>query len=179
MAAHEQDDKLHLHMALERVNLQSRMLQKKNDGSMTCAMLDFEKKRRDKTIFFSPPFYTHPNGYSMALRVNANGSGAGEGTHVSVYACILEGEYDAGLKWPFVGDVTIALLNQIEDMNHRTMTMPLHANLGDHWGPVEFISQSELAHDPINNTQYLKDDTLYFKLTAEVTGRKPWLECNN
>ena len=47
----------------------------------------------------------------MALRVDANGDVDSKGTHVSVFAVILEGEYDAGLKWPFVGKVTVTMLS--------------------------------------------------------------------
>ena len=90
MAAHEQDDKLHLHMALETVNLERRTLKKKNDGSMTCALPDFDKRRRCNTTFFSTSFYVNPRGYHMSLMVIVNGYGAGEGTHVSVFAAILK-----------------------------------------------------------------------------------------
>ena len=38
----------------------------------------------------------------MTLEVCANGFGDGKGTHLSVFADILEGEYDAGLKWPLL-----------------------------------------------------------------------------
>ena len=181
MAAHEQDDKLHLHMALETVNLERQTLKKKNDGSMTCAMPDFDKRRRCNTKFFSTSFYVNPRGYHMSLVVDANGYGPGEGTHVSVYAAILKGEYYAELKWPFVGEVTFTLLNQLEDSNHHTRTLSMgtvhNAQIGDRWGCSEFVPHSALAHDPVENTQYLKDDTLYFRVSVQVADHKPWLEC--
>ena len=176
MAAHEQDDKLHLHMALETLNLERQILKKNsNNGSITCAVPYVQKE------FLSPPFYTHPNGYHMVLRVDPNGYGAGEGTHVSVFAPILKGGYDAKLKWPLVGDLTFTLLNQLEDDNHHTTSISLHtehdARIGVHWGLQTFIRHTALARDPVKNTQYLVDDTLYFRVSVEIPGRKPWLEC--
>jgi hypothetical protein len=39
------------------------------------------------------------------------------------------------------------------------------------------IDHSELNHDPVNNTQYLMDETLFFRVTVEAADYKPWLEC--
>jgi hypothetical protein len=36
---------------------------------------------------------------------------------------------------------------------------------------------STLAHNLETNTKYLKDDTLYFRVSVEVDGLKPWLKC--
>ncbi len=56
----------------------------------------------------------------MKIGVCANGRGDGEGSHVSVYALVIEGKYDAELNWPFLGKVTVELLNQLEDKNHHS-----------------------------------------------------------
>ena len=108
----------------------------------------------------------------MAFNVIVDGVGIGQGTHVSVYALIVQGEYDRKLKWPFLGTVTFTLLNQLEDCNHHTHKMVFikgyNAKVGSTWGEHEFISHSELGHDSIRNTQYLKEDILYFKVTVTV-----------
>ena len=36
----------------------------------------------------------------------------------------MRGEFDSDLKWPFRGDITIQLLNQLEDKEHHTWTIP-------------------------------------------------------
>ena len=187
MAAHEQDDKHHLHMALETVNLQQSVIKELKESqevvidslqatidvsqgkSKVFVLSKYQEKKKSCKRFQFPPFYTHPNGYHMALRVYVNGIAAGKGTHVSVYVAILEGEYDAELKWPFIGKVTFTLLNQLEDKNHHIRTYP------DTWGHPNFIHHSALAHDRAKYTQYLKDDTLYFRVTVEVDDHKPWL----
>jgi len=52
-------------------------------------MTNFAEIKRSDGEWYSPPFYTHPQGYKMCLKVNANGRGGGEGTHVSVYAYLI------------------------------------------------------------------------------------------
>ena len=105
--------------------------------------------------------------------MDANGFGDGKGTHVSVFACILKGEHDAGLKWPFVGKVTVTLLNQHWDMNHHSMVIPFNATdnrkVSDALGFPTYIAHSL-------SLQYLQDDALYFRVSVEETDYKPWLE---
>ena len=149
--------------------------------SKTFKLSGYRKKKRTNERFQSQPFYTHPNGYHMALIVYANGNGDGEDTHVSVFAIILIGEYDTELKWPFVGKVTVTLLNQLQDMNHYTLVIPFDAidsrRISDNKGFPTFIRHSALANDLVKNTlQYLKEDKLCFKVSVEVSDRKPWLE---
>ena len=59
--------------------------------------------------------------------------------------------------------------------------MPLSNPLAGGVGALGFLSgfipHSALGHDPVKNTQYLKDDTLYFRVFVEVVDHKPWLQC--
>ncbi len=102
----------------------------------------------------------------------------------------MKGDNDDSLSWPFTGTVTIELLNQLEDKNHckKTLTYLAEGGVsqrvvdderGGGWGYPEYISHADLAHDPLTNTQYLKDDTLIFRVSAEAPDYKPWLECTN
>ena len=122
----------------------------------------------------------------MGVRVWANGRSEGRGTHVSVYMNVLGGEHDSKLHWPFLGSLTFTLLNQLEDNNHHSKTVTITSDdrqpvRGDE-GYADFISHSELGYNPVRNTQYLKDDTLYFRVEVEVANRmevddnKPWLK---
>ena len=143
----------------------------KNEDSRTFRLSEYPKKKETNEYFEFPPFLTHPRGYYVALKVHTNGWGSGKGTHVSVHAPILKGEYDAELKWPHLGKVTFTLLNQLEDANHHTRKIlfnpPYTGHVGSSWGLREFIPHSALAHDPVKNTQYLKDGTLYFRMEVE------------
>ena len=182
MAAHEQDDKLHLHMALETVNASKEESQTlKNKGSITVAVTDFQKNMDTDSRYASSPFYTHPRGYHMALAVDANGYAQTKGTHVTASIQMLMGKYDDELTWPFVGAVAITLLNQLENENHHrsilSFTNKDNVRVDHSYGNRAFISHPELNFNPAKNTQYLKDDTLYFKVSVEAADHKPWLEC--
>ena len=178
MAAHEQDDTVHLHMALETINtLQNQCTY---GQPIKFKLTNFEVKKEKNEGAQSPSYYISPNGYNTALRVYANGRSDREGTHVSVFVTIVKGNYDAQLKWPFIGIFTIILLNQLEDKNHHQMTLTLTAadnlKVGGDWGLSQFIPHSALDYDAVKNTQYLKDDTLYFRMSVEPADHKPWLQ---
>ena len=176
MAAHEKNDKLHLRMAMATT-----VKLKEQDALkvLKLKITNYQEKKENSENVQSPSYYTSPNGYHMALIVYVNGEGAGEGTHVSVYAPILKGKFDDNLKWPFIGKITFTLLNQLEDRNHHKISELTAANnrqVGDAWGYSKFIPHSALHYDVVNNTQYLKDDTLYFRMSVEPADHKPWLQ---
>jgi TNF receptor-associated factor 4 len=100
----------------------------------------------------------------------------------------MSGEYDDILEWPFHGEVTIELLNQLEDENHHKDVVLFDKSTPHQsksqvfgkeraengWGITQFISYSQLHN--YNSCQYLKDDTLYFRVSVKVTSNaKPWL----
>ena len=143
-------------------------------------MINFEQQKIDIDHWFSPSFYTYPRGYKMCLSVVANGCGDGEGTHVSVFAYLTRGEFDDHLKWPFQGHIIVAILNQLEDNNHATKTIPFteptdleYKHIGrvtdgerapSGWGYHTFIAHTDLNYKPAKNCQYLKHDCLRFRV---------------
>ena len=156
--------------------IESRMYMLPVDFTVT----DFsqQKLEDDLSTCHSPTFYTQPRGYGMCLRVYANGRGDGVGTHIAVYVYLVPGDFDNSLKWPFRGDITIQLLNQLEDQEHYTKTIPftertpdscagrvVTGETGDLWGYGSFIAHTKLNYDSTTNCQYLKDDCLHFRVT--------------
>ena len=146
---------------------------------VTFKMAGFDELKKKGTTWLSRPFYTGMGGYKMCLRVDANGVGDGQDTHVSVFTCLVCGEFDSHLKWPFRGIVTIQLVNQLEDKEHHTVsydyndaTPDLYATQVDEersecgWGSPEFLPHSELGLNVANNRQYLKDDCLIFHIVS-------------
>ena len=146
---------------------------------MTIKMAGFDKLKKKGTAWNSRPFYTCMGGYKMCLRVDANGDGTGEGTHVSVYTCLMRGELDSHLKWPFRGTISIQLVNQLEDKEHHTDSYAYSdktpdANAArvtdrereDGLGRPEFLNHSKLGLNVTNNRQYLKDDCLIFRIVS-------------
>lgn len=148
-------------------------------SSPNLEMTDFAKhKRRDKT-WFSPTFYSHFGGYNMYLVVDANGMGAGQGTHVSVWIHLTHGDFDRHLKWPFRGDITVQLLNQRSDEGHWEKTVYAkdttdpEAVCKEMWwnittrgtGFSDFIPHAELNTE---DKEYLRNDCLKFRISKIV-----------
>ena len=178
-----------LQLANKKIKLSSReereIYKEQELTLMTFKLTDYQHKvendKQFKSQFTSPSFYTSPEGYHMSVQVYANGSAGGKGTHVSVFIYILKGRNDSKLKWPFIGSVKIELLNQLKDDNHHIKTVPFkmehNTQVGSSLGFSRYIPHSMLDHNLYNNTQYLKDDTLYFRVSVKVPDHKPWLEC--
>ena len=204
---HENDDAFHLHLAIETANEQQKEIKAVRDeldgirnalalkeqkdnimaGPCLFKMTDFNQHITSKQKWYSPPFYTHPGGYKMCIRVDANGCGEGAGTHISVYTYLMQGKNDDNLPWPFVGEVTITLLNQLTDGNHyiRTISFQPDSNTSRRvvdgekapsgYGFPRFILHDHLHYNAVMSCEYLKDDCLYLQVKSEP--KKPWLTC--
>ena len=143
-------------------------------------MNGFEKYKKSKDTWYSPPFYTRLGGYRMCLRVDANGVVEGEGTHVSVGVCLMRGKFDDHLKWLFRGDVTIQLkkndlpqCQEITHLNDDTPNMCVCKPTGERnfgWGRSRYISHADLYAGG-----YLKDDKLVFCVSDIVVKSKKYV----
>ena len=135
---------------------------------------EYSKRKHLNNQYFSPPFTTSPQGYRLCLRVDANGYDSGEGSHLSIYACIMNGQHDDCLQWPFTGTIIIELLNWLEDKGHYKVTLPIGTNddivrvtkreYGNACGYGQFISQSSLNSS--TNPQYLYQDCIRVRVQA-------------
>ena len=174
----------HLWLAVQQVHF----LQLHHPINKVIKVDQYLKKKEDDEDWYSDGFYTS-GGYKMSLNVVVNGHGIRKGTYVSCYICLMPGEYDDTLEWPFQGEVTIELLNQLEDKNHKKCIITFNNETGNEYsqrvskrsrgselGDTTFLLQAELEYNPITNCQYLKDDSLYFRVSVKVTSKtKPWL----
>ena len=154
-------------------------------GPCVFKMPEFSRCKSSKRAWYSPPFYSHPGGYKMCIRVDANGDGDAAGTHVSVLASLMKGRNDDNLPWPFTGNFTFTLLNQLGDKNHHTRTISLQQDSEAGWRVVDsefaamgFGQRTFISHNKLYapwNCQYLKDDCLYFRVKVQAT--TSWLTC--
>ena len=164
-------------LLIEKTQLQERMtaLEEKVklvSGSVyKFVMPNFYKYRHKHKEWSSLPFYSHPQGYKMCLICNA--SSKGEDACLSVYICLMLGEYDDFLAWPLRGELTIHLLDQTGSERHLShkvvfddrglqtalnrVRYGLRADTGT--GFPEFIRLYDL------HPRYLRDDRLMFKIT--------------
>ena len=184
MDKHEEDS------MKEHLKLLKEAYEKLREQKTVIPMTHYIEKKDSGKSWYSPPFYVFPRGYKMCLNVRAGGDGDDDGTHVSCYLHLMSGEYDDTLEWPFQGQVKLELLNQLEDKDHlkriifgfnesrslESRQRVIEKQYGQGWGCLKFISHSELSLKSSLNCQYLKDDTLYFRVSVTFTSKtKPWL----
>ena len=130
---------------------------------------EYSKRKQFNNQYFSPPFTISPDGYTLCLKVYANGKGSGKGSHLSIFACIMKGQNDDHLQWPFTGTIMIELLNWLEGMGHYKKKLSIHTNdefvrvtkgrYGNNGGYHQFFSQSSLDLST-NARQYLYQDCI-------------------
>ena len=173
----EEDDKKHLHLALKSMAIPTLS----GGESFVFKMTNYSSKKKNKEIFFSDPFYSHLNGYKMRVKIHVNGTGSGEGTHISVSILFLKGPHDQSLQWPFLGEVTFTILNQMGDYNHFKRFISAQGNEDVKLGHLDietFLSHSLLSEEWPDNVLLLKNDTLFFRVSVNLSGSLSWLECS-
>ena len=141
-------------------------------GQVRFTMDNFQQHKQADDGWFSPPFYTHPQGYKICLCIIANGEGPANKEYTSVLLHMMKGEFDDFLKWPFQVVITVHLLDQEGGEQHHTQKLHItgrtpgdvakrvtegeRAQFG--WGLFQFIKYDKLG------TQYLKNDCLCFQI---------------
>jgi len=144
---------------------------------------NFTYQMYNKEFWYSDPFFAFEDGYQMCLVVVASGAADGKGTHVSVAMNLMKGPYDDELEqsghFPLRGIFTIVLIDQIDIKHHIAHDVIFDDNspvdcanrvvknklAPSAWGAPQFISHDAILHNI--NSDYLKNDTLYFKVSIE------------
>ena len=164
---------------LKRVDLDLLFLETaRYDGVLTWGVSNYSERREEaksgkNVSLHSQPFYTWHDGYKMCGLMYLNGNGNGKDTHLSMYFIIMEGRYDDFLPWPFTGNVTMMLLDQV-GTNHVKRTFKPNAsksvmkpqsemNLGT--GYPTFIKLSDLEAP---SSPYLKNNAIQFKFIVDT-----------
>ena len=136
----------------------------------------------------SAPFHTSQYGYKMNGWLYLNGRGKSAGSYLSVYVCVLVGEYDAILPWPFKPCYKFTLIDQRADILKRKDHIKIRrvidiagrgANVITQYGGIPRPSNSTKAlivgyddfipHEQLS-PKFLVDDTLFLKIEVEADG---------
>ena len=135
---------------------------------------EYSKKKEENTEWYSDPFLTHQKGYRLCLSVYPTSWGVAMGSHLSVDLYLMKGPNDDQLQWPIQGQCEIELLNQISDSEHyfgvgvyydegHNRVISGERNEFSLWGNNKFIRNEDL-NKVTSTCQYLKDDTILFKV---------------
>ena len=135
-----------------------------------------DELKKSKVNWFSNPLYSHAGGYKFRMNVYINGNGAGDGSHLSVFFCLMRGENDDNLTWPFRGTIMVSLLNQLWPERHHRKAIVFddeNPNISGCVQEVEresglghqtFIPHSELTHREEQKCCFLQNNHLYFRI---------------
>ena len=132
---------------------------------------EYSKRKQFNNEYYSPPFTTSPQGHTFCLLVFDNG----DSDFISVFVCIMKGQHDDRLQWPFTGTIIIELLNWLEDKRHYKRTLSIgtnddfvrvtEGNFGNTLGYSHFILHSSLTSST-TKTQYLYQDCIRVRVQA-------------
>lgn len=124
--------------------------------------------------FYSPPFYTHPNGYKMCARMYLNGDGQGRGTHASIFFVILKGEYDSLLQWPFKQKCSFVLVDQSANRSNISDAFRPNPNSDSFKRPVAEMNIASglplfcpLTTLVSNERAFIKENTMFVKIIVD------------
>ena len=197
LTSHEEDcTTKHLKLAMERVeSLTKRVqaLEQKQQGALVNTppvvfkMDRFTYHKNSRTLWESPPFFSHPRGYKIYLQVNTFGmDGRGQKT-ISVKVCLMHGCNDDNLVWPFKGTVIFHLMNQDSDVNHRLGRAKfLERRESEKNRRVSAAQGKSVAGWGVNDILvptdpdfwcYVQSDCLYIRVSEVEVGlaNRPWL----
>ncbi len=141
----------------------------RRESRVLVTMPNFQRLKTTDLCWSSPPQYTHPGGYKFTLLVNSNGWGEDAGTHVSVYLQTAVGENDDQLKWPADCTILLQLLNQHRDQDHIIVSKQFQwdkpsGKITLRLFDFRFIAHKDLGWNAEKQTQYLKNDSLQFRV---------------
>ena len=144
-----------------------------NDVVLSVTMTEFEHKKDNEVRWYSPPYFTHINGYKMCFEVDFHSNRT---TLLRIDSYMMKGPYDDHLQWPFKEKVIIRLLNQLGDHHHYDYIFNYKDNddngkrvtSGERGNYVATQSKRlllyQLGYSASSDCQYLKDDCLKFKV---------------
>ncbi len=153
---------------LGRKDVQIKQLE--NKFGVQIAVPNFTALLTSRRCWISTPRCVYPGRFRIYIKVWPNGWLEGAGSHVSVWLSIMKGDNDGDTEAIADCTVTIQLLNQHRDQDHVTVKRRFQWNR--QCDPVftgtisnTFLPHTELDWNITQQTQYLRNDCLQFKVT--------------
>ena len=136
-------------------------------------MLNQAISSNDFGDIYSEPFYTSHK-YRMKVHVSLNEGPSGFTGYMGVYLCLVPGEHDESLEWPFTKRVAFVVVDQQNDElyvnNYRTIMAPEGqeqfnrpvAESNEGYGFADFM-----LHSTARTRQYIKNGAVYIAVEVE------------
>ena len=131
-----------------------------------------KQKIKKKEDTFSNPFYVGPYKCQGCIRWDRTNTGK-----VGCFICIMKGEFDYKLKWPFIYRRKVVLLNQNRNEDNHICSKEITKDDLQKYPecfqkPTEIRNQGIGTRSFISNTEiltekYCKDDSICLLITVE------------
>jgi len=138
-------------------------------GYQTCPVVikmpGFTKRKANKEIWHSDPFYTHDKGYKMCLCFNS--CEYESVPFLLLHLCLMKGPHDSELEWPMhMFSFKLKLLNQNADKDHIECELLGFKNLSR--GEDKFATY-RLDHAALTSQdKFVKDDSVIFEVSKQL-----------
>ena len=129
----------------------------------------FSIRKKGNKMWQSDPFYTHPQGYKLCLRVYPNGVEVGKGCAVSIYLHLMKGPFDKRLRWPFLCVFQVAVLNQHENTNHKIEEIKFINNREEIYNQRVLSDDKPVSDIGLGNPMFLRHTELEKKKRYDAT----------
>ncbi|KAK2191866.1 hypothetical protein NP493_44g13046 [Ridgeia piscesae] len=147
------------------------------EGVLIWKVADYARRRRESfnDMVSSIRVSTHqPSlyGYKMCGCLYMN---MGRGTHLSLLFALM---FDALLEWPFRAKVTLSLLDQSparRDLSDTFRPDPTSSSFRRPSTEMNIASGCPMfiSHQELQNSRFLKEDTIYMKVVVDTTDMEP------
>ncbi|XP_064384962.1 TNF receptor-associated factor 4-like [Halichondria panicea] len=140
------------------------------------ALTNYRYHQTNNVRWYSRPVYTHHQGYKICLGIDAirgpymYARSIGLNT-IKVYVFFMRGEFDDSLTWPFQGEISIQLLNQVN--SEQNVKFEMNYNRSTMIKMCSRVTKEERATDGqvqeekyLMETKYLQNDTLLFQICS-------------
>ena len=160
----------------EMAELQTQVSGRK-DGSLLWMVENVEEKleqaKLDNQPLYSPPFYSHENGYKMGAKLYLNGDGEATEGYISLYFFIYKGRYDDILVWPFPHKVALHIITfgtekpKIEIFTPEKTSMSFERPRNEKNIPSGY--KRFVPQDILKQETYVKNGNLYIKIVTDTS----------
>ena len=132
-----------------------------------------QQAKAGKTVVIkSAPFYTSEFGYKVRMCLYPNGDGKAKNSHLSIFICIMKGDHDSILQWPFSKQVTFTLIDPKESPEDRkNISLTLQKQGKGDWNSRPNTDENSesmgfplfVSHDKLMESGYILDDSIFIK----------------
>ncbi|CAK9832859.1 TNF receptor-associated factor 6 [Anthophora retusa] len=156
---------------------QDEMFLRSCNGVYIWRLHSFQEKLESMTkdplkMFYSPGFYTSPNGYKICARINVSSK---DPEYLSLVLHIMKSENDDGLDWPFNGTMHFILVHPHDwkkDIREMTSSRP---HLEAFRKPVCELNKRSFGYTELVRIRdlpdFLQNDCLIFRIEVRVYDR--------